>query len=59
MTNLDRAVTTTIVFLGLAFAVFFVVPFAGLIDRALKEPDTWELLNTSEVRQALTRFESV
>jgi molybdate transport system permease protein len=52
--SLDRAATTTIVFLGLAFGVFFVLPFAGLIDRALQEPRTWELLHTTEVRQALT-----
>ncbi len=37
-----------------AFALFFVLPFAGLIDRAIDEPRTWELLRTSQVRQALT-----
>jgi len=50
----DRAATATVVFLGLAFGVFFLVPFAGLIDRALHEPRTWELLSTSQVQQALT-----
>ena len=40
--------------LCLVFGVFFVLPFAGLIDRALQEPDTWDLLGTSQVRQALT-----
>ncbi len=54
MLSLDRATTATVVFLGLAFGLFFVLPFAGLIDRALDEPDTWELLRTEQVRQALT-----
>ncbi len=49
----DRAASVTIAFLGLAFAVFFIVPFAGLVNRAIDEPRTWDLLNTSEVRQAL------
>jgi molybdate transport system permease protein len=51
--RMDRAASATIVVLALAFGVFFVVPFAGLIDRALKEPDTWDLLRASQVRQAL------
>jgi molybdate transport system permease protein len=50
----DRAAAATAIFLGLTFAVFFVLPFAGLIDRALDEPDTWRLLRAKEVRQALT-----
>ena len=49
----DRAASVTVAFLGLAFAVFFIVPFAGLVNRAIDEPRTWDLLNTSEVRQAL------
>lgn len=53
MSFLDRTATATIVFLGLAFGVFFVLPFAGLIDRAVDEPRTWDLLSTEEVRQAL------
>jgi len=52
--SVDRAASVTIAFLGLAFAVFFIVPFAGLVNRAIDEPRTWDLLNTSEVRQALT-----
>jgi molybdate transport system permease protein len=52
--NVDRAASVTIVFLGLAFAIFFLIPFAGLVDRAIDEPRTWDLLNTSQVRQALT-----
>jgi len=42
------------VFLAVAFGIFFVIPFVGLVDRALDEPGTWELLRTSQVRQALT-----
>jgi len=53
MSHLDRAAAATIVFLSLAFGVFFLLPFAGLIDRAVDEPKTWDLLRTSEVRQAL------
>lgn len=53
MFSADRAASVTIVFLGLAFAIFFLVPFAGLIERALDEPRTWDLLNTTQVRQAL------
>lgn len=41
-------------FLAVAFGIFFVIPFVGLVDRALAEPATWELLRTSQVRQALT-----
>ena len=41
-------------FLAVAFGIFFVIPFVGLVDRALEEPGTWELLRTSQVRQALT-----
>ncbi|MEO8539411.1 MAG: ABC transporter permease [bacterium] len=54
MFNTDRAATTTVVVLSVAFGVFFIIPFAGLVDRALKEPNTWDLLNTTQVRQALT-----
>ena len=54
MFSLDRAATATVVFLGLAFGIFFLIPFAGLIDRALQEPQTWELLRATQVRQALT-----
>lgn len=50
----DRVAAVTIAVLACAFAVFFVLPFAGLIDRSLDEPRTWELLRTREVRQALT-----
>ena len=51
--TIDRTATATVIFLGLAFAVFFLLPFAGLIHRALQEPGTWGLLRAVEVRQAL------
>lgn len=54
MFSVDRAATTTVIVLAVAFGVFFLVPFAGLVDRAIEEPDTWRLLRTGEVRQALT-----
>lgn len=54
MFSVDRAATTTVIVLAVAFGVFFLVPFAGLVDRAIDEPDTWRLLRTDEVRQALT-----
>ena len=53
MFNADRAATTTVVVLAAAFGIFFLVPFAGLLDRALKEPGTWDLLSTLQVRHAL------
>lgn len=53
MLSTDRAASVTILVLGLAFGVFFLLPFAGLLDRAIDEPRTWELLRTTQVRQAL------
>jgi molybdate transport system permease protein len=54
MSRGDRAAATTVLVLALAFAIFFIAPFAGLLDRALREPDTVDLLRTTEVRQALS-----
>ncbi len=54
LAGVDRGALLTIVVLVTAFALFFVLPFAGLIVRAIEEPRTWELLRTSQVRQALT-----
>lgn len=39
--------------LGGAFALFFLLPFAGLIDRAVREGDTWDLATSSVARDAL------
>lgn len=49
----DRAATGAVVFLSLAFAAFFLLPLAGLIQRAIEDGRTWDLLNTQQVRQAL------
>lgn len=51
---LDRTAGVTVVALALAFGLFFALPFAGLVARAIDEGDTWGLLRTAQVRQALT-----
>jgi molybdate transport system permease protein len=50
---LERGATTTVVFLTLAFGLFFILPFAGLIDRAITDGNTFELWRTQQVRDAL------
>lgn len=42
-----------VLFLGLAFAVFFLLPFAGLVDRAVDDGKTWELARSETARTAL------
>jgi ABC-type sulfate transport system permease component len=54
LSRTDRGALVTVVVLVGAFTLFFVLPFAGLVVRAIEEPRTWELLRTSQVRQALT-----
>src|SRR4029078_8333426 len=49
----DRGALGTLVFLSLLFAVFFLLPFAGLVDRAYHDGRTWELANSTQARQAL------
>ena len=49
----DRAATTTLVLLSAVFALFFLLPFAGLIDRAIEEGNTWELARSETARTAL------
>lgn len=49
----DRAALATVTLLAAVFALFFVLPFAGLIDRAIADGDTWSLLRTRQVREAL------
>ncbi|MCC6388215.1 MAG: molybdate ABC transporter permease subunit [Dehalococcoidia bacterium] len=49
----DRAATATIVLLAAVFTLFFLLPFAGLVDRAIQDGNTWELLRTETVRKAL------
>jgi molybdate transport system permease protein len=36
-----------------AFALFFLLPFAGLVTRAIREGDTWELATSGSARDAL------
>lgn len=50
----DRAAIGAVVFLTLAFACFFLLPLAGLIQRSLEEGRTWDLISTSQVGNALT-----
>lgn len=52
--TIDRAAAATVLVLALAFALFFVLPFIGLIDRALEEGGTWDLATSGVARDALT-----
>ncbi|MEZ4482683.1 MAG: ABC transporter permease [Dehalococcoidia bacterium] len=52
--SIDRAAFVTVTFLVAVFALLFVLPFVGLIDRAIEDRRTWELLRASQIRQALT-----
>jgi molybdate transport system permease protein len=49
----DRPVSATIAILAALFAVFFVAPFAGLIDYAAKAGGMWELAKSQQARDAL------
>ncbi|MGK2964561.1 MAG: ABC transporter permease [Tepidiformaceae bacterium] len=49
----DRGAGAVVVFLVLAFAVFFVLPFAGLITRAIEDGRTWDLMTSDTARSAL------
>ncbi|MBK6663805.1 MAG: molybdate ABC transporter permease subunit [Thermoflexaceae bacterium] len=49
----DRAALATVTLLAAVFALFFLLPFAGLIDRAIADGETWSLLRTRQVREAL------
>jgi molybdate transport system permease protein len=53
MMRSDRAALATVVVLAAAFGLFFVLPFAGLVDRALEEGGTWELATSETARTAL------
>lgn len=52
--TIDRIALVTVTSLAVAFALLFVLPFVGLLDRAFEDGRTWELLRTAQVRQALT-----
>ncbi len=49
----ERGATTTVVVLTLAFALFFILPFAGLVERAIEDGNTLDLWRTQQVRDAL------
>lgn len=50
---LDRTVLTSIWLFTAAFAVFFLLPFVGLIDRAVDDSHTWEIMTGDTARKAL------
>ncbi len=49
----DRAAGAVVAFLAAAFAVFFVMPFAGLLVRGVREDRTWDLMTSSIAIDAL------
>ena len=51
--NPDRPVFVTIVVLAGVFTLFFLVPFAGLLERALRDDRTWDLATGEIARDAL------
>jgi molybdate transport system permease protein len=50
---LDRAAATSIGILTVAFAVFFLLPFVGLADRAIADDGTWDIMTGETARKAL------
>ena len=49
----DRPAYVAIAVATAAFAIFFVAPFVGLIDRAVRNRDVWSLLSADVAREAL------
>jgi molybdate transport system permease protein len=49
----DRSAATTVVVLAAVFVIFFVLPFAGLIVRAIDNGGVWSKLSASQAREAL------
>lgn len=49
----DRAWFASIVALSFAFGVFFLVPFAGMLERGLRHEGTWEVMTSSTAQAAL------
>lgn len=45
---------TLLVILGAGFALFFSLPFVGLIERGVSDGRVWELASSTEVRAAIT-----
>lgn len=51
---LDRGARVTVALLAIAFAVFFIAPFVGLMERAIRDGRTWDIMTSETARQALT-----
>ncbi len=49
----DRAAGVTVAILVAAFALFFLLPLAGLLQRAVEDGRTWELATSATARDAL------
>ncbi|MBK7724588.1 MAG: molybdate ABC transporter permease subunit [Dehalococcoidia bacterium] len=49
----DRTALVTLLVLSAAFAAFFVLPFAGLANRAIEDGKTWELARSETAQAAL------
>src|SRR5688500_6633418 len=49
----DRSMSATVTLLAVVFGLFFLLPFAGLIDRAVEDGRTWELARSETARKAL------
>jgi molybdate transport system permease protein len=49
----DRSAMAGVAVVAVAFAVFFLLPFAGLISRAVSDGEVWRLLSADQARQAL------
>jgi molybdate transport system permease protein len=51
--TVDRSAAGVVAFLAVAFGVFFLLPFAGLVDRAASDGEVWELARSDMAREAL------
>jgi len=51
--GIDRTAGATVAVLAVLFALFFVLPFAGLIDRAIQDGNAWELAASDTALAAL------
>jgi len=49
----DRTAAATVALLAAVFALFFILPFVGLLDRAVDDGQTWELARSTTARKAL------
>jgi molybdate transport system permease protein len=52
-TGADRTAITAVAVLTAAFALFFLLPFAGLVERAWEDGRTFEIWRTQQARDAL------